>query len=659
MSTYLLRIGQNEIPFIDFFPVYGPLFLYVLFFSYKLLGGLLAGYICLYGLIMPFLGVLAFAIFSWFFFKQKRFACYFMLLVLILNSFGLDADGSNGYILRIFPVFLGLLILRRGFEGYKNWQALFGVFVGVTSMYDYPAAITLVVMTLFYYFMAFWSLGFKKAALEVLKVSVCFTIPVALWVLFFTLSGTFPLTGVFITHLLDKVPAYFLDTPANFNNIAVFFKQQFFYLVLLTAYAVAFFYLIISILVKKRPDMRFQISLLLLLIGAVLLRRIFIEYWRSQGIVIVPLILFILFNLEQSVDSFKKKTIAKVIESVTVGCLCIFSIVTSFNVNFLKGRFFTATTGTTPVADLEYFNKAGMVFRKDEVTPCREVLEYIDKNIPEYEAFYTYPWGLYNYFSHRRVPVRINSDYLGLADPLFFERMVIEDLKKRSVNYIVVNRQNSLGVISLGPRGNVADFYCWGDPDDVSFVKSDIAKFILENYQTEAILPAGVVLKKRAKALVYPSFKLLKEISSKELYEQGGLDGAKNVALMRNTLNISAIKKTVTLSFDLRKPLTEPSSLLRLKVKFQFSKLDKLWNQKFFDCTLRFVDENGNERSSTIRHNALEVREGALELPFIYAPVKIVSGSIVLDFRPSVFSGPPSCIKLGGVEFLQHQDKGY
>ncbi|MBI5873406.1 MAG: hypothetical protein HZB36_04600 [Candidatus Omnitrophica bacterium] len=659
LSTYLFRIGHAEVPFVDFYPVYGPLFLYGLFFIYKLMGGQLASYIRLYGFIMPFLGVLAFSVFAWFFFRAKRFAGYFMLLVLIFNSFGLDADGSNGYILRIFPIFLCLLILRRSMEGPKNWLLPLGIIIGMTSMYEYPAFITLTLVTLFYFLFSFMSQGSKKTLQDGSKFAIGVMIPLLLWALFFAFSRTFFETFIFIGHLVDKVPAYFLDIPANFKNISVFFQQQFYYLVVLFAYAAALIYLVLSLFMKKKIDMRFQVSFLLLLVGGILSRRVFIEYWRILGIVIVPLVVFVLFNLEQAVKNIKSKALAIVIESGVVGCVCIFSLMTSFNVQFLKGRFFSAPIAPAPAAQLEYFEKAGMLFRKDEVQPCREVLEYIEKNIPENEDFYTFPWGLYNYFLERRVPVRINSDYLGLADPLFFERMIIEDLKKRSINHVIVNRQNTLGVVALGPRCDVADFYCWGGPKDVSIVRSEIAKFILVNYETEAILPAAVILKKRNSALSYPPEKSIKNFRAKELYQSWELDGAKQVRLTEDALSLSDINKTVTLAFDLSEPLAQPCSLLRLKIKFKYHKLDKLWNQGFFDCTLNFVNDDGVERSSTVRHHASEIREGQFDLPFIYAPIRIASGSIVLDFRPSVFSGPPASIVLGDVEFLQHQDKGY
>ena len=659
ISTYLFRIGSGEVPFVDFYTVYGPFFLYGLFFVYKLLGGQFASYIQLYGFVLPFLGVLAFSLFSWFFFKAKRFAVYFMLLVLIFNSFGLDADGSNGYILRIFPVFLCLLILRRGMEGFKNWPVPFGFIIGVSAMFEYPAFITLTLVALFYFLFSLLSQGLRKTALDGLKFASGAIIPILFLAVFFLKSGTLAEARIFISHLLDKVPAYFLDIPAHFNNVFAFFQQQFYYLIILSAYVAALLYLARGLFIKKKIDMRFQISFLLLVVGGILSRRIFIEYWRIQGIVIVPLIIFVLFNLEQSIKNIKSKSRAFALESGVVGCLCVFALLTSFNIQFLKGRLFSKQMAPAPAVELEYFDKAGMFFRKDEVEPCREILQYVNKNIPLNELIYTFPWGLYNYFLGRRVPVRINSDYLGLADPLFFERKVIEDLKNRDVNYVIVNRQNTLGVVALGLRGDVADFYCWGGPEDVSSVRSEIAKFILENYQTEVILPAAVILKKRANALSYPTEKLLKKFSPKELYQYWDLDGAKQVRLTGDVLSLSSIKKSVVLTFDLSEPLAEPSSLLRLKIKFKYPKLDKIWNQGFFDCTLRFVNENGDERSSTVRHHASEIREGQLDLPFIYAPIRIVSGSIVLDFRPSVFSGPPASIKLGDIEFLQHQDKGY
>ena len=149
---YFTRIECGQIPYVDYYPIYGPLFYYLAYFIYWLFGKDLASFYLSYWVIWNLLGYISITIFAYYLFEKKRYACYLMLIVLIYNSAFI---GGNGYSLRMSPLFLLMLFLLKRLN-IKNWDFIFGILLGITYFYDITAALTLSMVFFIFFLLSFF-----------------------------------------------------------------------------------------------------------------------------------------------------------------------------------------------------------------------------------------------------------------------------------------------------------------------------------------------------------------------------------------------------------------------------------------------------------------------------------------------------------------------
>lgn len=649
--TYLLRISQGEIPYKDFQAVYGPLFLYFTFGIYMLFGGAMHSFYIIFWVLYPFLGFMFFSIFAYYFFRNKTYAAYLLWLIFLFNS--IFVDGTNGNILRIYPVFFGLLFLVRFAPVVKNWEFLYGILFGLSCLFDIVGGIILGIITVLYLVLSAFSESFKIIIQRIAKVFLGFTITSIAVLLFLIHNGVLSETLLFYSNLLDKTPAYLIKTPSfgELKNISVLFSEKYFFLLVLCGYLASIIYIFFHLLKTRKINQRFITSILLCVVGMIYYRRIIDEYLRAPGVFVIPLLTLILLNFENMQESCSNKRKVKIAEVIVIGILSLAALMTSFSIKYTK-LLFVRYRIVTRVNKGFYFEKAKMRFaEKEEIEDYTKVLDYIKKNVGENEYFYTYPWGLYHYFSGRRVPVRVNSDFLCFNHAKMYEAKMIQDLKRNNVRYIIINFNNAL-------PSTFADSVNWREKNITPVIfHSDLELFILENYEPCKLFPRAMMLKKAERKSSYPQPELIEVITADKLRIKGAavISDSKVGILLKN------ISKTLTLDFKPEMPFKRRCSALYLKTKFLYeAPLSNLWNQEKFFVDIHIFDERGEKHDfKNMLFYSSSLDGGYLKIPFTNSPVMISKFSIVFHFDLSLLNGPPSKIYLDWIEAVLHQDKGY
>lgn len=322
----------------------------------------------------------------------------------------------------------------------------------------------------------------------------------------------------------------------------------------------------------------------------------------------------------------------------------------------------TYIAASQPQKELIFFEKAGMNVSKEEENTYRDVLSFLEENLDKDETFYEYPWGLYNFFLRRDVPVKINettilSYFKNATTRESFEKNMIRDLQRKDIRYIVMNLMYTSGIVGKGRRGDVSDYIGWGDSSSPAIVEtqSKLALFILENFETIKEFPNAIILRKRKEEKKYPiNKKCVKIITSSDLE----IVGAKTIVQGDKVL-LTDIGKNITVRYRPESPQQQYSSLLKLDLDFIYNPLSGLLTQGIFHTQLRLLDDEGREFTTKAVWNMNRSKDGYLDFPFIHTPIKIKQVDLSFDFSPSKFNAPPSKIYLYRMHILLHQDKDF
>jgi len=397
--TYFTRIENGQIPYLDYYPIYGPLFYYLTYFIFLLAGGDLSSFYLSYWVIWNSLGYAAVSIFAFYLFEKKRYACYMMLIVFIYNS---TSIGGNGYSLRLAPLFLLILpLLKR--PDIKGWDLIFGMALGVTYFYSISCATTLLFLTSLFFLLTL----FKEPKINVIRSAAItaagFCVPMLLWTLFLAYNGQLSNTFFFIIAMLSRGSGYLAQTPFDSAGLSlgglleVFCKDQYFYLLVFSGYGASLLYLLIYFFYTKRIDKYLTTSILLISMGILLSRRILDAYWRSQAMALIPLASFLFYTLEDWLGKRSKRK-AFFFEGAIVLLVVFLALATSNHVRDFTKSLFRSKDAQTNVSGGWHELPNGQDFNfKQYYTPTSllsKKAETIDQEIAtgnDLNAYFGYP----------------------------------------------------------------------------------------------------------------------------------------------------------------------------------------------------------------------------------------------------------------------------
>ena len=119
------------------------------------------------------------------------------------------------------------------------------------------------------------------------------------------------------------------------------------------------------------------------------------------------------------------------------------------------------------------------------------ITKYIEEHTEKEEFIYVYPWGPYNHFTGRSIPVKVDVFSNNMADPEYYNREIVRELEKIKPRYVILNLYNNLSLVSWNKRYDVPDYIGWKTEDSPAFYidverEPIVEKYILENYHTEA-----------------------------------------------------------------------------------------------------------------------------------------------------------------------------
>lgn len=139
---------------------------------------------------------------------------------------------------------------------------------------------------------------------------------------------------------------------------------------------------------------------------------------------------------------------------------------------------------------LVFYERVGYFVSAEAMEEYERITKYIEEHTEKEEFIYVYPWGPYNHFTGRSIPVKVDVLSNSMADPEYYNREIVQELEKIKPKYVILNLYNNLSLVSWNKRCDVPDYIGWKTEDSPAFyvdVEQEpiVEKYILENYHTE------------------------------------------------------------------------------------------------------------------------------------------------------------------------------
>ncbi len=150
-------------------------------------------------------------------------------------------------------------------------------------------------------------------------------------------------------------------------------------------------------------------------------------------------------------------------------------------------------------AGKEYDARSGYYLTPHSKDEYAKITTYLQNHTPPGSYLLVYPWGPYNHFANRPSPITAILTYHFQAGERFIDE-ALKQLEDKKPNFVALNTYNSLGMVRIGgKREDVGDSATWGTPDSPSFAgKGDkLQVYILENYALEKQFEYAAILRRR------------------------------------------------------------------------------------------------------------------------------------------------------------------
>ena len=349
-----------------------------------------------------------------------------------------------------------------------------------------------------------------------------------------------------------------------FSKIPIEFLQQVNYYVVAFFYIAVFVFLLIKGIQKKKYSKNDFVIFVLGIYGSMIYVRTFSTPCTGYfSYSLIPFFLAVCLVIGYLISFVKRKRqLAKI--SVALLVILVVSWFTVSEYTWTVAKVFGKKIPKKPaeITQEVFYSPAGVKMKSELVENYEQITKFIIENTKESDYLFVFPWGPYNQITRRKYPVSVtNHLQVGILGK-YFEKFTLQELQVRQPNFVIVNLYNNLGVAILGKtRTDLARYLAL---DNIlgpvfSSEKDQVAKYILENYETVFSNKSALVMKKRQNAVkVLPKDEVTEiitkfdnrteEVNSHEVSQYYPFNKATNISAMEIDFRVGANLVTKYLS---------------------------------------------------------------------------------------------------------------
>jgi len=540
---------HGNVPYRDFYWMYGPLFLYIQLPVYFLLGQNHSALFAIWCSYLPFLSIVASYLWAVVFFPTTFYRLIFVLLCLLQN---VNLDYSS---LRHLMAELGIAIFVLALRAPEKKKLFFlsGLMSAaalLTSQEYGIASVLAVTVTWFLLYASRFRLSFKHSLLPYFAGVAVLLLSYYSYLglngalknyLFYIYGLTKGFSNPARSEMFPVFPYISVHGGIEFLRSAYSFlvSKNFRFYLPLAIYAFSFFYFCVKFYKGKEKN---GLETFLLLFYGLL---IFVRTLSGPGYgyftygLVPPITLGLLGVrfLGRSARSLflngdKRKAVAL---WIFLGSIYGWVFLTAENTSILN--IFANLNLKKRVSEYQkgkVFNKkVGYFLSPKANSELKNITEYIETHTGPKEYVYVYPWGPYNHLAKRPSPLTARDPFDLNAGPYFMNE-ALRQMEMRKPGYVILNiSPNNLGVVHMGgKRGDTGDSATWGTLDSPSFLgKGDkLQVYILENYELEKAFDYAAIFKRRNEKRAYQrNFTDLYVWKPSRASKSLGINGAKSL----------------------------------------------------------------------------------------------------------------------------------
>lgn len=495
-------LNNGKIPYKDFQWVYGPIFLYLEFFIYKLMGANYYSYIFGKWIVINILGIIVAYGISYILYEKtwKRLFFTFLTVLFICSNMVSIRHLVPELILIYFINIILYKVITYKFCLISG--VLFGISVLLSVEYGIASIILAVIATLI---SGSYELSTKFKVIIYLVFGAA--LPLCGYFIYLVSNGSLDNFAIMYSFMTEKqvltnparpefLPVPFQNLFGNFkiiNILSALFSLEFKFYVPLILYSAILLNSIYKIGWNKTYD---KINLLLSIYGIIIYFRALVG--PAYGFMTYGYIPFLIISCNIFYNYLKNKNTLK--KSI----LWLITIVILF---YAQDLFRVKNSYKNSLEELknytDYNNVVGAKVPKDFNDDIIDLNRFLQLYTSSNEEYFEYPYGIYSFLTGKKQFTQYNKYFENIYDTNFYHRFIINELINNKVRYILLNKRS--GEVNIGKKMLNHNITYGGQSESSPIFAGDfdlIKEYILNNHvliyenRSVALLQSSDTLKK-------------------------------------------------------------------------------------------------------------------------------------------------------------------